>query len=441
MTIPAALLAAAVATRVLLARTPSDVAIALAQPVPVVNGWGALGAAAFVLLALALAVAFAAYAHVVVRGAPVAGLRSPASVGALCAFGLACAWAAPAVFSSDVYAYAAYGELARMGSDPYAHALLPHGVPLFDAAIVQWGNPPPACVYGLPFVWLSAGVIATTAAIGAVAGLDGLRLVSSLALVACGLLAYVAYRGDRAARLTAAATVALNPAALWCAAEGHNDALALAIVLSGITLARLGATGVGAYLAACAGCIKLPALLGGGPAATGRRGWAGAALGAGTALAASAPAIAGAVAHLAPHARYAPQASLQAVVYPLMAALLDAGTATRVTWGIAAAAAAACGWTALRTLRRGDREGWAYAALGGWLLLPNPYPWYGLWLAAIAAGAPKTRAALTLLALTLASLLRYLPDAVFTGTPAPQAWLGVAATLPYLLLFVRRPLV
>ena len=89
-------------------------------------------------------------------------------------------------------------------------------------------------------------------------------------------------------------------------------------------------------------------------------------------------------------------------------------------------AAAALAWVAVRRLRRGEREGWLYLALGGWLLLPNPYPWYGLWLAAVAAFAPGTRAAAALLALTLASLLRYLPDAVYPGTPAPIAWLATA---------------
>ena len=92
---------------------------------------------------------------------------------------------------------------------------------------------------------------------------------------------------------------------------------------------------------------------------------------------------------------------------------------------LAACAAAALGWAAFRRLRSGEREGWLYLALAGWLLLPNPYPWYGIWLAALAAFAPGTRAAAVLLALSLASLLRYVPDAVYPGTPGPIAWLGL----------------
>jgi alpha-1,6-mannosyltransferase len=417
---------------------PLHVAVDLAQPMPVAGGWGAVGAAMFCTLALALAAGSAAYARIVSRGASSIGLTKPLGVAAFCAFAIACAWAAPAVFSSDAYAYAAYGELLRDGANPYAHQLLPQGVPIFDAAIVQWGNPPPVCVYGPIFVAISAAVVSATATFGTAAALGGLRATSSAALIVCGLLAYAAYRGDRRERLTAAATIALNPAAIWCAAEGHNDALALAIVLAGTALARRGHPQIGAFLSACAGAVKLPAVIGTLPAAF-AGGGLGAIAGVAAVLALSVPLFIGIATHMAPHAQYAPQASFQALLEPIARAIVRSGAiAEAIAWVLAACAAALLGWAAFHRLRRGDREGWLYLALAGWLLLPNPYPWYGIWLAALAAFAPGTRAAAVLLALSLASLLRYLPDAVYREAPAPIAWLGLLATLPFLLLLPRQ---
>lgn len=424
--------------RLLLARVAPQVAVALAQPLPVVTSWGDLGAAAFCVLALALAAGGVAYARIVARGACSAGLTTPLGVAALCAFAIACAWAAPAVFSSDAYAYAAYGELLRLGADPYAHRVLPGGNPIFDAAIVQWGNPPPVCVYGPLFVALASAIVSVTASLGTAATLSGLRAASSAALAACALLAYAAYPGGRRERLTAAATIALNPVAIWCAAEGHNDALALAVVLAGIAVARRGYVQLGALLSSCAGLVKLPAVAGSLPPAF-LGGWLGAIGGAVLALAFSLPFLHGVATQLAPHAHYAPQASFQAFVEPLARAIAGSNAiAEGIAWTFAGCAAAALAWGALARLRRGDREGWLYAALAGWLLVPNPYPWYGVWLAAIAAIAPGTRAAAILLVLTLAAVLRYFPDAVYPGTPMPLAWLGLIATLPFLLLLPRR---
>jgi hypothetical protein len=432
--IPAALLTAAVAQRMFLVHAPPAVIVALAQPVPVANGWGSLGAMLFVATALALAAAFIAYARIVSEGVQIAGFSTAAGLAAFAAFTLACAWAAPALFSSDVYAYAAYGELARLGQDPYAHAPLPNGSPIFAAAVVQWGNPPPACVYGPLFVALASVVVWMTAAKGVAIVLAALRVLASGSLVVCALLAFAAYPGDRRSRLTAAATIVLNPVAIWCAAEGHNDALALAIVLAGVALTRLNCSFTGAFVAAFAGAIKLPALLGALPAAGSSRGRLGAAVGLTLALLLSVPVLVGAVTHLAPHAQYAPQASFQAVVAAAAAALLPAGFATMVAPAAAVLVATAVAVMAVAKLRHGRIEGWLVLAMAGWVLVPNPYPWYGIWLAAVAAIAPGTREAAVLLGLTLTSLLRYLPDAVYPGTPPPSLWLGIAATLPFALL-------
>jgi hypothetical protein len=68
------------------------------------------------------------------------------------------------------------------------------------------------------------------------------------------------------------------------------------------------------------------------------------------------------------------------------------------------------------------------------VLIPNPYPWYGVWLLALAALAPRSRAATAALLLSFTALLRYIPDAVATPSPAEAAVLSVAATLPLLVV-------
>lgn len=441
LAIPAALLLAAVAMLALRGHAPPDLTAAYFEPLPVATNWHAFGALQLGVLLVAIALASAAYLRILraANGPAEAGLRGPLSVAALAAIALACAWCAPLLFSSDVYAYAAYGELARLGADPYAHRVLPGGDALFAAAIVQWGNPPPACVYGLPFVWIARAAVTVFAPFGTLAQLNALRAIASAALPAAGALAYAAYPGTLAQRLRVSATLSLNPAAIWCAAEGHNDALAIALALGGYALARRGPRAAGAALAALAGAIKLPGLLAVLPLArTDRRAGVGAALGAAASLALSIPLLAGIANGLAPHARYAPEASLQAVAKTAALALAPEPVAAAVAWAIAAAAAAALLVPAVRLLRGGRAEGWAYAALAGWLLVPNPYPWYGTWLLAVAAAAPGTRAAAALIGLSIASLLRYVPDAVAAPGPAAAVALGIAALLPYALLVRTR---
>jgi hypothetical protein len=437
LAIPTAFLAAAFAMRLLLAHAPASIANGVAQPIAVVTAWNAFGAAALCVLLLAAAAATAAYARVCdLRAA----WRSPVVVAVMVALALACAWCVPVVFSSDVYAYAVYGELARLGSDPYAHQPLPAGNAIFDAAVVQWGNPPPTCVYGPAFVWIAAAIAGAAAAFRPVVALDGLRVLSSGALILCTFLASAAYRGKPSERLAAAAMLGLNPVVIWCAAEGHNDALTLAVVLAGFACARRGYAGAGAFLAACSGAMKLPGIVAALPLAlANRRAWPGAVAGIAATLAISIPMFESVATRLAPRARYAPEASFQAIVESFARLTFAPNGSPAVAWSLAIVAAVACALVALAMLRRSEPEGWTYLAASGWLLVPNPYPWYGIWLVAIAAAAPGTRGARALLALTLASMLRYFPDAAGTPSAFLSLCLGVVATLPFLLLLRRKP--
>lgn len=437
--VPAALLFAAVITRLLRVGAPGQIVADLAQPLVVVTNWGAYGRTIFCVLFAMLAVATIAYFHVVRNlwdDNERYALRT-GSIAALAAIATICAWLVPVMLSSDVYAYAAYGELARLGHNPYAHAPLPAGNPIFNAAIWQWGNPIPICVYGPLFVVIAQAVVTVLHAFGTATQLDGLRAVSVLALLSCVPLAFAAYSGSAFQRSVAAFTIGLNPVALWCAAEGHNDAVALAIVLAGVALARNGQPFAGGAIAALAGTVKLPGVIGAIPGSMGgSRARIGAALGAAAAIASSIPLLHAVTTELAPQGRFAPEASLEAFVKPLAFVFVpDDGSATAIALTVAAIAALACAARGAVRLRDHRAEGWLYFALGAWLLIPNPYPWYSLWLLPLAAAAPGTRPATVALWLTLFSLLRYVPDAVGAPAPAGAAILGAIATLPFLGLF------
>jgi hypothetical protein len=416
--IPAALLAAGLVSRALLVRAPARLAADFAQPLVVVTDWNAFGAALLGVLAVALVGAGVVYWSIVRNP----GDLSIGGIIAVAAAALAAAWCMPLLFSSDVYAYAAYGELARLGANPYAHVPLTRGNAIFDAAIWQWGNPLPVCVYGPAFVALARAIVTLAAPLGTLASLQAMRALASAALPACALLAYYAYPGDRVQRARAAATIALNPVAIWCVVEGHNDALALAVALGGFVLARRGWLGVGAATVALSAAVKSPAAAGAvALAITNVRARAGAIAGLAIAAVLSWPLLSGVAEHLMPNGHYAPYASLQALVGPI----------------VAPAVAIALAANAIARLHRGNIDGWIWLALGGWALLPNPYPWYGLWLLAIAALAPQSRAGGVAVALTFTSLLRYAPDAIGAPNPLAAIALGIGASSPFLALVMR----
>jgi alpha-1,6-mannosyltransferase len=403
-----------------------------AQPLVVVTNWGAPGALLLGLLFLAVAAAAVVYWRLLAGPMRL----SPAGLTALVAVGLALAWCVPVLFSSDVYAYAAYGEMARLGLNPYARVATGSDDALIRDAIVQWSGPStslrtgafPICVYGPAFVLLAKVLVGALAPLGTLAQLQGMRAVASLALLACVPLAYSAFEGDRAARLRAAATIGLNPVVLWCAAEGHNDALALALVLAGFALVQRRYAAAGGAVVALSALMKLPgAAAAVALAVVDRRTRLGAAAGIAIAAVLSIPLFVGVATQLTPRGQYLPQASLQSVLAPLgpLPSLL-----------LAAVLAAALTVRAVGLVRRARTEGWVYLGLAAWVLIPNPYPWYALWLVALAASAPRTRAASVALLLSFTSMLRYVPDAIAAPGAAAGVALGILATLPLFALLI-----
>jgi hypothetical protein len=419
---------AAILARLLLANAPAHLATDLAQPVIVVTNWGRFGAALLGVLLAALAIGAIAYR----RAIGCAGASSPLGITIATGVALVAAWCMPVLFSSDLYAYAAYGELTRLGHNPYAHSELNHANALISAAAWQWGKAIPVCVYGPAFVALALAVVTVLAPLGTLAQLEGMRVVASAALMLCIPLAYAAFPGDRTRRLAATAAIGLNPAAIWCAVEGHNDAIALAVALMGFALVRRRLFGIGAAIVALSGLVKAPGAAAAiALAAVERRARAGAVAGIALFATLSLPLLVSLVSQMAPHGQYAPQASLQAAVAPI--ALLVLGNQRWASLAALLIAAGVCALLAragVARLRRRADEGWIWLGLAAWVLIPNPYPWYGLWLVALAGLAVRSRAGSVAIALSLTAALRYVPDAIAVPGPPGAVALGVLAMLP-----------
>jgi hypothetical protein len=407
----------------MLHNAPHSIAADRAQPLAVVTYWHQFGAQMWLALALAIAIASIGYASALRH----ASLRATVATSAL-----ACAAALlfPVVFSSDVYAYAAYGDLALHGLNPYAHTRIPLHDPLMDAVIWQWGNPPPMCVYGPAFVRLMQLIVAVFSPLGTAAPLWAMRVLACAALAACAPLAYSAFAAfPKRARLAAAAGIALNPIAIWSAAEGHNDTLALAIVLGGFALAARARLFWGAFVIALSALLKAPGAA--AAIAFAAASWRdrtrlrpilrGALAGIIVSASFAIPLEYGVRTQLVPSGHYMPQFSLQYVSIPLTIIVI----------------LASIGAAALRRLTPGAAA--PLLAFAAWLAIPNPYPWYAIWLLPVAFLAWESAGAWAIISLSLLTIARYYPDATISTFPHT---LGVGITaaqlvLPFLLLSVH----
>jgi alpha-1,6-mannosyltransferase len=413
--------------RALVVSAPQLARLGLTQPLPVVDTWGAFGGTCFAILATTIGVASVALVvllqSIATEGTRVRGLV----ICAVAAVALAGAAAWPFVFSSDTYAYAAYGEMDARGLDPYV--LVPanaHGTSI-DAARVQWRGDFPVCVYGPAFVALARAVWNTTNASGAGAPIAALRALAALAFLGSIPLIARALAGveERTKSLILCA-YGLNPMVLWSVAEGHNDAFVLLAAAIAAVVVRSGRTAIAGAILGLSAAIKAPgavfAAAFGIDALFGRkdaRGAIGATAGLGLAAAISIPPLLPALGAVGSHGRYLPIVSLQA--------LIGIGPAVAIAVALLVRGASyAC---------RGKREGFALIGMAIVAALPNPYPWYALWLAPLAlAGAPSS-AATALYAVTILSVLRYLPDATGNMTVGELALAALGACVPLVALF------
>jgi hypothetical protein len=402
--VPLGFASGAILCRLLLLKPPSTFAVDRAQPLAVVTYWGNFGALMFLALVVAIAIASVGYVFALRRRDT---LRTTVIWSAL-----ACTAALffPVVFSSDAYAYAGYGLMALHGLNPYAHAAVTMRGPLMDAVLWQWGNPPPACVYGPAFVWFAQAVVTIFAGFGPAAPLWAFRIGACAALVLCAPLSNVAFAQCSArVRAAAVAGIALNPVAIWAAAEGHNDVYLIAIVLAGFALIARARPFTGAVVVALSALLKAPGLLAAAAAPlmfAGSRARSrvltGTLLGLAVAAALGWPALLQ-LSRNSGRGIYFPQFSLQ---YMLNAAF---GVPAAIV--LTAALAATLGAGGCMLLWKKNRSGAALLALALWIAVPNPYPWYALWILPAALIAWETPAAWAIVALTLSSAVRYLPDA------------------------------
>jgi hypothetical protein len=420
--IPLAFAAGAVAARLLLRAAPPRLHVDVAQPLVVVTTWGSYGLVFFVIFALAIALAILAFVVALGPGRERgAGLSLPATL-VIATFALAAIFAWPVVFSSDVYAYAAYGHTVVHGGDPYLPVARAHHDAFVDAARWQWGGTSfPPCVYGPAFVGI--------AALGVLAGGDRLepslwimRIVASLAFLGSIALLYVLLRG-KGYRRFAIAAYGLNPIALWSVAEGHNDALLVLVVFAAFAMLRRGAARASGALLGLAPLLKIIGAAA-GPLALlwlwgkrdvrSRRFALALMVGLVVAAALVLPLQLKLLGAFAGQARYAPQFSLQSLIGIVPALVV-----------IVAAAV-----TGFRALARGDTSGALWLAIAGWLAIPNPYPWYALWLLPVAVAFPPSRATIALWVATIFAGLRYLPEAFGNMPHLATAILTLALLAP-----------
>jgi alpha-1,6-mannosyltransferase len=447
--VPLAFAAGGAVVRVALRTPPKGIATDLAQPLPVVTAWHAYGGWLWAVLAVCIAIATAAAIVAIAdlrRRPPSRAAACAVFVSAAAALVAALGW--PVVFSSDVYAYAAYGDLAARGLDPYVHNPVPQGDALAAAAAWQWGGVTPPCVYGPAFVAIAR--LVAGAALPAWETLLAFRLLACVAFLTAAGLFSVASAGIVPARLRLGATAAfaLNPVALWCVAEGHNDALMVLLAIGGAALVRRPAPLLGGFVIALASLVKAPgialgaalALWNGAPRAS-RRIVMGLAAGSAVTLAWGAPVAIRALGEVGRHGRYAPQFSTQALGAWLVHGIDPSGA---VAWGVAitVAACACIAVVGVGALRARDAMGLAWLALAVWLALPNPYPWYALWVLPIAAVALEQPPFTALWAATISIAVRYLPDAFGPMAPDRQAMIAVIELAPllYALRDLRWPL-
>jgi hypothetical protein len=167
----------------------------------------------------------------------------------------------PPLFSRDLYSYIAQGLLAHHGLDPYTAGpvALGNGPLLRSVAHVWRATPAP---YGPLFVAMTRGVAAVFGR-ALVAEILALRV---LELIGVGLMVFSLPRLARILGVDPGIALwlgVLSPLALYSfIASGHNDALMIGLLLTGITVALERRPMLGFVLCALATMVKTPAAAG-----------------------------------------------------------------------------------------------------------------------------------------------------------------------------------
>jgi alpha-1,6-mannosyltransferase len=165
------------------------------------------------------------------------------------------------MFSRDVFSYAAQGEMVSHHINPYVYGPFTLGSgPYVSPVDPLWGNTP--APYGPLFLIVDGFFASATLhnATGTVIALRLLSLVSVIALAWClPKLARAIGRDPGQAFVLGV----LNPIVVLTLVGGaHNDAMMVALLVGGITAAKLDRRVLGVVLCALAAAVKAPAALG-----------------------------------------------------------------------------------------------------------------------------------------------------------------------------------
>lgn len=215
-----------------------------AMPLMVVDDRGLATAHADVVTGVMLAMAaIQSYALLAVyRAVP---SRIPTMVG--CVAMLAMSIGAPALMSFDLYGYV-HNALLGFGAYYPPSTPFPGEYHIIDL----WFGKPTATVYGP--LWLVIAPIVTFLAPTLVTKILALRAFNALLFGA-----FVAGLGAAGLPSRVRAIAALNPGlALQYVANGHNDIIALVLLVYAAALIRRRSTALGTSLIAVAGLVKLP---------------------------------------------------------------------------------------------------------------------------------------------------------------------------------------
>jgi alpha-1,6-mannosyltransferase len=208
-----------------------------------------------------LALLIAAWCRLVLylRRTPETPVRTVAIVFAL--------WAVPAIvappmFSRDIYSYAADGQMAATGINPYLQG--PDALEFMDPQVVNLVDPiwrPTPTPYGPLSVGLDAGIVEATNH-HEVAAIEAMRLLALGGVVlAAALLPGLARQWGTPASM-AVALAALNPLTLLgIISPGHNDALMVGLVVAALALAARSRRVLALAVCGLAAAVKSPALI------------------------------------------------------------------------------------------------------------------------------------------------------------------------------------
>ena len=176
------------------------------------------------------------------------------------------AWVLPLLvvaplFSKDVYAYAAQGEMMSHGINPYLYGTGVLGATPFSHLVDRlWINS--SSPYG-PFFLVVDGWIVIFAHHDLLLSVVGLRLLALVGVVLFAVAVPSIARSFGRDPATAFVLAALNPLVLLNLVGGaHNDALMVGLLAAGYAFSRRHRPVVGIVLCGLAAAVKVPALLG-----------------------------------------------------------------------------------------------------------------------------------------------------------------------------------